>query len=83
MKKRSLWLSRQRDGNYTLSFLKPALHKILGTDEVYDFYLRPGEPIGIRHLCPGGVLSVFGVAIEIGEQVPVVLVGELCEPSEA
>jgi hypothetical protein len=82
MKRRNLWLSRQRDGNYMLTFLKPNKYKVLGA-AVQDFYIKPGEPIGIRHLCPGGVKTVFGVEIEIGEQVAVTLVGEPCAPSEA
>lgn len=53
-----------------MTYLKPKKHRILGTRE-YDFYVPPGDPIGVRHLCPKGVKSAFGVALEIGEQVQV------------
>lgn len=85
MKKRKAWLSRQRDGNYMFTFLKPVLHNILGTN-VSDFYIQPGEPIGVRHWCPGGVKTFFGVELQIGEQVRVWatagIVGEKDEKDE-
>ena len=74
MPQRKVWLSRQRDGNYMLTRLQPVRVKILGT-EFYDFYLQHGEPIGVRHLCPGGIKSIFGIDIPIGEQIEVWIEG--------
>lgn len=70
MKRRVMWLSRQRDGNFMFTYLKPELHKIFGSRES-DFYVPAGEPIGLRYWCPAGVKAFFGVELPIGGQVQV------------
>lgn len=53
-----LWLSRMRDGRYTLSLLKPSLCRLKGTTEK-DFYLQHGDPVGmLRAICQLGVEMV-------------------------
>ena len=56
------------------SFLRPKLHKVRGSDYV-DFYLQPGEPIGLRYWCPGGVRVFFGVDIPVLTQIRVWVYG--------
>ncbi len=46
-----LHVSRQEDGHYILTRLKPRLIHILGTD-FSDWFEEDGEPIGVRHLSP-------------------------------
>lgn len=71
MTKRVMWLSRQRDGNYMFSYLQPTYDRILGTRDDFDFYLTPGEPIGLRHWCANGVKAFFGVELAVGESIRV------------
>lgn len=59
----TLWLTRQRDGNYMLTRLRPLVTAVRGTRE-RDAYMLPGEPIGIRHLCAAGVAALIGVTLE-------------------
>lgn len=63
-----IWLSRQRDGNYMMTRFKPVRAEV-GKSGVQDFYIIAGEPIGMRHLCPGGTKYFFGIELEVGEQV--------------
>ena len=46
-----LYLTRQLNGLYMLTALKPTFADILGSDGKVDAYIQPGEPIGIRNLC--------------------------------
>lgn len=78
MNAKKAWLSRQRDGNYMFTLFRPEKFKIIGTD-FEDFYIRPGEPIGVRHWCPGGVKAFFGVEIPVGDQIKVWVSGGIVE----
>ena len=50
-----LYLSRMRDGRYTLTMMKPRLTRLKGT-KVEDFYIEPGDPVGmLRAVCSLGV----------------------------
>ena len=71
-----LTLTRQHDGNYTLTRYPPRIETVHGTGHC-DVYLVPGEPIGIRHLCPGGVKAIFGLELRHLESVPVTVEGGL------
>ncbi len=53
-----LWLTRQAIGDYMLTALEPRIVKVRGAG-VLDAYLREGEPIGVRHLCPLGTAAIF------------------------
>ena len=46
-----LYLTRQLNGLYMLTALKPTFADILGSDGKVDAYIQPGEPIGMRNLC--------------------------------
>lgn len=74
-----LWLSRQHDGSHMLTYLKPIWKGVKGT-AYEDFYIEPGEPIGVRHLCQGGVKSLFNVELEIGNSIRVEMLGKIIEP---
>lgn len=54
-----LYLTRQHNGLYMLTKLKPTFADVQGTDFV-DAYIQPGEPIGIRNLC-NMILVVLGI----------------------
>lgn len=62
MKRRSLFLTKQRDGNFMLTKLRPTIETVSGTN-LQDAYIIPGEPIGLKHLCTDGVKAIFGVDI--------------------
>lgn len=42
-----------------LTYLPPTIERIRGTKDM-DAFEQVGEPIGIRHLCEGGIKSLFG-----------------------
>lgn len=54
-----LYLTRQHNGLYMLTKLKPTFADVQGTDFV-DAYIQAGEPIGIRNLC-NMILVVLGI----------------------
>lgn len=45
-----LWLTRQRNGMYMLTFNKPIIADVEGRD-YQDVYVPPGDPVGIRNFC--------------------------------
>ncbi len=53
-----LWLTRQAQGDYMLSAFAPLVTRVRGADHE-DVYLRPGDPIGLRHMCPAGTAKIF------------------------
>ena len=55
-----LYLTRQLNGLYMLTALKPTFADILGSNGKVDAYIQAGEPIGIRNLCDK-MLIVAGV----------------------
>ena len=61
-----LFLARQALGDYMLTVLKPQWARVAGTDH-HDWYLQPGEPIGVRHLCARGVQELFGIRLRVGQ----------------
>lgn len=46
-----------------LTHLRPEIHRIEGT-RINDAFEVPGEPIGVRHLCEGGIKALFGILPE-------------------
>lgn len=56
----TLYLSRQHDGNYMLTAMPPKARTVRGSDHE-DLYIRHGEPVGVRHLCPRGTMAIFGM----------------------
>lgn len=61
-----LWLTRQRNGDYMVTFLKPVLVPLKGTD-VLDAYVVHGDPIGHRHMCK---LATEALCKEAGIAMP-------------
>jgi hypothetical protein len=49
-----LYLSRQYNGMYMLTAIRPKLHRV-GMSDHSDLYMRVGEPVGYRHMCPDSV----------------------------
>lgn len=45
-----LWLTRQRNGMYMLTFNKPIIADVEGRG-YKDAYVPPGDPVGIRNFC--------------------------------
>jgi hypothetical protein len=50
----NLFLSRQANGQYMLTAVVPKRHRV-GNTAIDDLYIRPGEPIGYRNMCPASV----------------------------
>lgn len=45
-----LWLTRQRNGMYMLTYHKPIICDVEGRG-YQDAYVPPGDPVGIRNFC--------------------------------
>jgi hypothetical protein len=71
----TLYLARQALGDYMLTALPPQWRLVQGTEHS-DWYLQPGEPVGVRHLCARGVQLLFGLQLRRGEQCRVELTGQ-------
>lgn len=49
-----LYLSRQANGLYMLTAIAPKRHRV-GNTRHDDLYIRAGEPIGYRNMCPASI----------------------------
>ena len=49
-----LYLSRQYSGLYMLTAIKPIKHRV-GFSDHEDLYMRVGEPVGYRNMCPASI----------------------------
>lgn len=49
-----LYLSRQANGLYMLTAIMPKRHRV-GSTSHDDLYIRAGEPIGYRNMCPASI----------------------------
>ena len=58
-----LWLTRQSNGQYMLTATKPPVFAVRGFGTM-DAYVRYGDPIGLRNLCPDGVRAIFGIELK-------------------
>ena len=65
-----IFLTRVRGGRYMFTALPPIRARIRGTPHE-DMFERIGEPIAVKHLCPDGVKSFFGVDLQELETVRV------------
>jgi hypothetical protein len=54
-----LWLTRCHGGRYMVTNHQPIIQRITGTRDL-DAFESPGEPVGVRHLCEGGIESLLG-----------------------
>lgn len=57
------WLCRQRNGDYMLAGLRPVLRRV-GLSAERDWYLRPGDPLGLRHMCPAIAERVWRLQLQ-------------------
>ena len=64
------WLSRQRNGDYMLTALKPVLGQV-GRSGAMDWYVRVSDPIGYRSMCADAVKLIWGIELEPLESVRV------------
>lgn len=65
MKQRSpmkCWLSRQHNGLYMLTRLKPHL-ACVGNSWIEDLYIADGDDIGFRNMCSWGAKRIWGVEL--------------------
>jgi hypothetical protein len=76
-----LWLTRQHDGSHMITLLRPRIRRVAGTD-YDDAYIREGEPVGVRHLCAGGVKWLWGLELKPLESIKVTLAGGLAASPE-
>lgn len=78
----TLWLSRQQNGLYMITYYKPILSKV-GESLIEDFYLTPGEPIGVRNLC-SKILNLVGItSLKRLKTVKIELYGNIGEVDES
>lgn len=72
-----LYLTRQHNGLYMLTALKPVFSKVEGRD-FEDAYLAPGEPVGMRNFCDL-ILKLVDIKepLKRGDTVKISLEGKL------
>lgn len=46
-----LWLTKEHNGTFMLTALLPMIEEIRGVGQ-RAVYMRPGDPVGVRHICP-------------------------------
>lgn len=61
------WLSRQFNGEFMLTRLRPSLERVIGSHHA-DLYVQPGDPLLIRGLCEEGTEALFGPQVREIEQ---------------
>lgn len=71
-------LTRQHNGQYMLTRDQPIITDVRGAG-FKDAYVKPGDPIGYRHMCGGFVRTVFGVELEPLHSHDVVITGKQLE----
>ncbi len=70
-----LYVTRQRNGLYMLSARTPVPAPV-GASGVTDIYVPPGDPVGLRNVCPWFVGVILGVKdLPFGEPTRVWLAG--------
>lgn len=55
-----LWLTRQSNGLYMLTALKPVVFPLIDRPEIKDAYIQMGEPVGLRNMCDR-ILILFDI----------------------
>lgn len=72
-----LWLTRQHNGLYMVTKLKPVFAKVEGRD-FEDAYIVPGEPVGERNFCDL-ILRLVNLEIPLkrGESIEIELEGSV------
>lgn len=73
-----LWLTRQHNGLYMLTSMKPVKARVEGRD-FEDFYIIPGEPVGMRNFCDLILKLVhLDKPLRRGESIEIELDGRVC-----
>jgi hypothetical protein len=54
-----LWLTRQRNGLYMLTYTKPTIADVESRG-YQDVYVAPGDPVGMRNFCDL-ILKIVGL----------------------
>ena len=72
------FVSRQRNGLYMLTYFKPTLCKIYMSEE-YDFYVKDGDPLGVRNLCDIILLITGAAEINKLETIEVEFFGKVID----
>jgi hypothetical protein len=54
-----LWLTRQRNGMYMLTYNKPVIADVEGRG-YQDAYAQPGDPVAVRNFCDL-ILKIVGL----------------------
>lgn len=71
-----LWAVKQRNGDVMLTAFRPILCEVRGTS-FEDWYIKHGDPIGVRGLCPEGFKAMTGIdAKDLHEPVRVEITGK-------
>ena len=74
-----LYLTRQHNGLYMLTRLKPIMTLVEGRD-FEDAYIVPGEPVGMRNFCDL-ILKLIGIdkPLKRGQSIKIELTGKVLE----
>lgn len=83
MKRLPLYLSRQRNDQFCLTFLPPVYEEV-GKSGEQDVYIAYGDPVGWRNVCPWFVSAFLKIdpLPPFGEPVKVWLAGGPRTPTE-
>lgn len=74
-----LYVSRQRDGKYMLTYTPPVIQEV-GNSGEQDVYVGYGDPVGWRGLCSWFIEKLWGIKdLEFGKFVRVKVKGEVLE----
>jgi hypothetical protein len=63
------YLARKKNGLYQQTKLEPVCASMVHTDQA-DVFVRSGDPINFRGLCPFSVHALSGVEMEPGPPAP-------------
>ena len=77
-----LYLTRQHNGLYMLTRLKPMMAMVEGRN-FEDAYIVPGEPVGMRNFCDL-ILKLIGLdkPLKRGQSIKIQLSGKVLETLE-
>jgi hypothetical protein len=78
-----LFLSRQGNGLYMLTAIAPKRHRV-GNTSHDDLYIRAGEPIGYRNMCPASIEMLLPGfhPLDYLETTQIEITAKLCQEDE-
>lgn len=71
-----VWLSRQRNGSYMVTAYKPYICEV-GRSDHKDVYMKPGDPVGYRHMCEESIKLLWNIELKPLEMTRVWIEGGL------